>query len=314
LTGAGDKRRCTRVFGPVPSRRLGLSLGVDPVPLKTCSMDCVYCELGPTTDLTVRRTAFVEPGEVLRDVADRVAACPQLDFITLSGSGEPTLHSGLAEIIAGVRRLTDVPVAVLTNGSLMTDLDVRSALDLADVVLPSLDAVSPEVFRAVNRPHPSLDPAAIAAAIGEFARTSKAAVWLECAFVTDVNDSDCEVRLLRDAIDDIDPERVHVNTVVRPPAVAGTRPVSSDRLARIAEMLGPRAEVIAPPAVVSSREIATDASEIVIAMAARRPVTASDVARSLGTSPANAERILAELVEKNLLTLVRHGEKLYHKA
>jgi wyosine [tRNA(Phe)-imidazoG37] synthetase (radical SAM superfamily) len=302
------------IFGPVPSRRLGFSLGVDLVVPKTCSMDCIYCELGPTTDRTVCRSCPIDVDDVLRELERVLSERPRVDYVTLSGSGEPTLNSRLDDVIRGVRRATGVPVAVLTNASLMTDPAVSSALDLADVVLPSLDAVSPEAFERVNRPHPSLDPSAIVRAVAAFSRSSKAEVWLESVFVSGVNDGDCEVDLLRAAIEEIAPERVHVNTVVRPPAVPGTSPVSPGELAAIARKLGPRAEVIAKPAASVQRRTSRDAEDVVVAMAARRPITVDDVATALGMSHADAGRILGELVEKSVLTLVPHGEKLYYKA
>lgn len=301
------------VFGPVPSRRLGLSLGVDLVVPKTCSMDCIYCELGPTTGTTVCRSCPVDVDEVVGEVKAVLRERPRVDYVTLSGSGEPTLNSRLEDVIRSIRGVTGAPVAVLTNASLMTDPAVCSALDLADVVLPSLDAVSPEAFGRVNRPHPSLDPGGIARAIAEFSRSSGAEVWLESVFVSGVNDGDCEIDLLRAAVETIAPERVHVNTVVRPPAVPGTLPVAPDALAAIARRLGPRAEVIATPAAPVQRRMDRDAADVIVAMAARRPITIDDVATALGTSHAEAERIVAQLVERGLLTLVSHGEKLYHR-
>lgn len=309
-----SKRPLKHVFGPVPSRRLGFSLGIDLVRPKTCTMDCVYCECGPTTDLTVTRSCPVDPDAALRELAGVLAPGPRVDHVTLSGSGEPTLNARMDDLIGGIRALTDVPVAVLTNGSLMTDPAVVAALDLADVVLPSLDAVSPDAFRRVNRPHASLDAAAIARAIAEFSRSARPQVWLECVFVTGVNDGDYEVDLLAGAAADIAPERVHVNTVVRPPAVLDARPVSAERLAAIAKRLGPRADVIATPPPSPQRHMSRDAESVIVAMATRRPITAEDVANALGVTRERAEEMLAEFSRRNLLTLVRHDGKLYHRA
>jgi len=302
------------VFGPVPSRRLGFSLGVDLVRPKTCTMDCVYCECGPTTDLTVTRSCPVDPHAALRELAGVLAERPQVDHVTLSGSGEPTLNACMDGFIRGIRALTDAPVAVLTNGSLMTDDAVVAALDLADVVLPSLDAVSPEAFARVNRPHASLDAADIARAIAAFSRSARPQVWLECVFVSGMNDDDYEVGLLAGAVADIAPERVHVNTVVRPPALPDARPASAVRLAAIAKRLGPRAEVIATPPSSRQRHMGGDEASLVVAMAARRPITVDDVATALGVTRERAEEMLGEFVREDLLTLVPHGGKLYHKA
>jgi wyosine [tRNA(Phe)-imidazoG37] synthetase (radical SAM superfamily) len=301
------------VFGPVPSRRLGFSLGVDPLVPKTCSLDCVYCELGPTTDRTVSRCPYADMDEVLDELRDRLAERPKLDFVTVSGSGEPTLSSDLGTLIEGIRAMTDTPVAVLTNGTLMTDPEVSEALLMADVVAPSLDAVSREVFERVNRPHPSLDPEAIAEAIAAFSAAFKGGVWLETVFVEGMNDDSGEIALLTERAATINPERMHINTVVRPPAVSGARPVGRPRLQEIAAMFGPRAEVIASPS--SETQSARDGDEVgvVVEMAARRPVTAGDVAKVVGISQAAAAKLLVRLEERGVLSVVRHGENLYYR-
>ena len=147
------------IFGPVPSRRLGRSLGIDVIPPKTCSYDCVYCESGPTTHLTVKRQAFVDPDQVIRDLLAYFQEYPDsADVLTFSSAGEPTLYEPLGELIREVKRhLRSLPLVVLTNGSLLWDAKVREALSAADRVVPSLDAVTKEVFQSLNRPHPSLD-------------------------------------------------------------------------------------------------------------------------------------------------------------
>jgi wyosine [tRNA(Phe)-imidazoG37] synthetase (radical SAM superfamily) len=302
------------VFGPVPSRRLGFSLGVDPVVPKTCTLDCVYCELGPTTDLTVYRTCYVDIDAILDELKERLSEPLRLDYITISGSGEPTLSSGIGPLIDGIRALTDVPVAVLTNGSLFTDPEVRKALHAADVVAPSLDAVSPEAFRRVNRPHPSLNPSTIAEAMTEFAQGFPGEIWLETLLVAGMNDDPGEIALLRRAIDAIAPARLHVNTIVRPPSVAGACAITAQRLREIASDLGPTAEVIAAPGGPAQLTIEEGVAERIIAMAARRPITARDVARAIGTSHANAAKMLSELVEIGRLRLVPHGGTQYYRA
>ena len=144
------------VYGPVHSRRLGLSLGVDLVPYKTCPFDCIYCQLGRTTRRTVQRAAYVPVDKILGDLKRSLREVPKPDFITLSGSGEPTLHSGIGKIITGIRAITSIPIAFLTNGALLGDEDVRSGCRLADVVLPSLDAGDEAAYARVNRPAPGL--------------------------------------------------------------------------------------------------------------------------------------------------------------
>lgn len=299
------------VFGPVPSRRLGYSLGLDAIPAKVCTMDCVYCELGPTTDRTVCRKEWVDVDAILSDLEERLAEGVRVDTVTLSGSGEPTLNSRLGELIAGARRLSDRPVAVLTNASLMPDEPVRRALMTADIVAPSLDAVTPELFERINRPHPSLDVGGIERAIREFTRDFQGRVLLEIVFVRGLNDTPDEVERLRRAVEDIQPDVVHVNTVVRPPAVEGITGLSAAELRAIARSLGPRAEVIAGAAL-AAQAGSEGAEAALIDMASRRPVTLEDVSSALGMSRAEAAKFLASMVDRGLLELVRHDQKQYY--
>ena len=165
------------VFGPVPSRRLGRSLGVDLVPFKTCSFDCIYCQLGRTTRLTTKRQAWVPVAAVLEQLKPKLASQP--DYISLSGGGEPTLHSHLGEIIEGIRALTTIPVAVFTNGSLLWRKEVREAVARADVVLPSLDAPDAARFQWINRPHPEITFARLLDGLAALRREFTGAYWLE---------------------------------------------------------------------------------------------------------------------------------------
>ena len=299
------------VFGPVPSRRLGLSLGIDLLTPKICTMDCIYCELGPTTDRRIERGRFVDLDELLGELRTRLAEEPDMDYVTFSGSGEPTLSLDLGAAIDGVRAVTDARIAVLTNGSLMTDPDVRMALMRADVVIPSVDAVSREAFQRINRPAPGLDPEAIVEGIAAFTAEFDGEVWLETVMVKGLNDDPQEVARLAAAAALISPAKIHVNTVVRPPAVAGTEAVDDVRLRKISESLGSRAKVVAPPCV-HSHVFAADSVEVITDMAARRPVTISDIASVLGVSLGGAAKIVGSLLDSNRLEVVRHGDLLYY--
>ncbi len=302
------------VFGPVPSRRLGLSLGVDPVVPKTCTMDCVYCELGPTTDRTVSRCRYVDPDEILAELEARLSERPKLDFVTFSGSGEPTLSSDIGHLIEEAKRLSSVPVAVLTNGSLLTDPYVREAVSGASVVVPSLDAVSPEAFRKVNRPHPSLDPARIVEGLVDFTSGFAGEVWLETLIVEGMNDDYGEIERLTEAVRAIGPDRVQLNTVVRPPADVSAMPVSRERLKEIAGRLGPATEIIAPSSARALVDQQASTSERILEMASRRPITVEDVARVAGSSLAAAAKILDAMAQEGLLELVRQGQTLYYRS
>ena len=150
-------RTYRHLYGPVPSRRLGKSLGIDLVPHKVCTYDCVYCQIGKTTEKTLQRKEYVPEKEVLEELkAFLKDGSSSVDYLSLGGSGEPTLHSKIRSIIKGIKEITDIPVAVITNGSLFCKKEVRDDLLRADVVLPSLDAVSPEIFKKINRPNARL--------------------------------------------------------------------------------------------------------------------------------------------------------------
>jgi wyosine [tRNA(Phe)-imidazoG37] synthetase (radical SAM superfamily) len=306
-----EKRRF--VYGPVPSRRLGFSLGVDILPYKTCSLDCVYCQLGSAGRTTNRRRAYFSVREVLAQVRQALAASPRVDHVTVSGSGEPTLNRNLGRIIRGIKKATRVPVAVLTNGTLLTRRDVRTELRSADVVVPSLDAVTAALFRKVNRPHSSLDAARVIEGLARFRREFRGRLWLEVMLVRGVNDSPAHIRALKKAIAAIDPDRVQLNTVVRPPAERSARPLNARELGRIRRALGDRAEVVAAFDDKPRSRGADGLEEAIANMIKRRPVTAGDISTSLGHPRADVLRALGRLVAAGRARPVRHGRKIFYE-
>jgi wyosine [tRNA(Phe)-imidazoG37] synthetase (radical SAM superfamily) len=202
------------LFGPVLSRRLGLSMGVDLLRYKTCNLDCVYCELGKTGCLAEGRDRFVPPEMVLREIKSRKEE--DFDHLTFAGSGEPTLSRDLGEIMRRSKEIIDVPVAVITNSTLLTNPQVRSEVATADVVLPSLDAATQATFEKINRPAKNLRIDQIIEGLQTFRSEFSGEIWLEVMLVKDVND--IEIEQISMAVESIDPDRVQLNTVVRPPA------------------------------------------------------------------------------------------------
>lgn len=301
------------VFGPVPSRRLGMSLGVDLVVPKTCTLDCVYCECGRTTNRTTQRAPYRPAEEVLSQVEARLAELARPpDFITLAGWGEPTLNSDLDRIIAGLRGLGDFRLAILTNSTLCPDPQVRAALAGLDVVVPSLDAVSPAVFESINRPAPGLEPEAIIDGLKRLRREMTGEMWLEVLLAEGVNDSPEELALLGRAIEGIAPHRVQLNTVVRPPAEKGIGRVDDQRLAEIAAGFGPTAEVIAPPAARAAAERGRVADEVV-EMTRRRPCTLEDLAKMTGLKREKTAALVDDLVSKGRLTVENFSGRVYYR-
>jgi len=311
------------VFGPVPSRRLGRSLGVDLVPHKTCPYDCLYCQIGRTTVHSVERREFVPLEDVLDEVKRKLAAGAQPDYVTLSGSGEPTLYSRLGELIEGLKPL-GVPVALLSNGALLWDEEVAVAAARADRVCPSLDAGRPDSWARVNRPAPGLTFEKMLTGLVAFRdrrgrgpipsgfRSLSPQLWLEVLLLAGVTDGDEEVRAIAACAARVRPDRVQLGTVVRPPADAEARPVPAERLRRLAGLFDPPAEVIAEFSGPAPGGKPAARSQDVLEMLARRPCTAEDVAAGLRVELAEARRHLNELVSRDALrTAEREGRRYY---
>lgn len=303
------------LYGPVPSRRLGRSLGVDLVPYKTCTYDCIYCQLGRTTCRTLERAEYVPTGRVLEELGKFRRRGIQANFIGIAGSGEPTLHAGIGEVIAGIRRRTRIPVAVLTNGSLLGDAEVRRGLARAHVVIPSLDAGDPRTFRRINRPHPDLSFEGVVEGLAAFAADFRGEIWLEIMFVSGINTSLQAVRRIARLVEGIGPRRIQLNTVVRPPAERFAKPVSRSRLEALARRLGKRAECIADfPS--SATEVAQGGRAVerdILELLSRRPCTAAGLAAGLGIHPQEAVKHLEHLVRRGLLAAVQgqDGERYF---
>ena len=304
------------LFGPVPSRRLGRSLGIDLVPQKTCTFDCAYCECGRTTVLTLERREYVPTDRVIAELDDCLAKAPDIDYVTFAGSGEPTLHSGIGDIISFIKdRYPRYRVAVLTNGALFVDPDVRAALMRADLVVPSLDAVSEDIFRDINRPSPGITAGQVVAGLIAFSREFPGVIWLEVFIVPGKNDTDEELLRLRDAVAAIAPDRVQVNTLDRPGTDIRVRRASPRTLERARTIIGGNAEVIGA----ASCEPATapemrDVADMLLATLRRRPCTVADLSRISGLRPAEVTKHLRVLEEKGAVEPVREQRGVFYRA
>jgi len=295
-----DKKR-SFVYGPVPSRRLGRSLGVDLAPFKTCSYNCIYCQLGRTTCLTVTRDEYVPISEVLEQLWHRLAEDALPDYITVSGSGEPTLHSGIGDLIESIKKHTSIPVAVLTNGSLLWDKQVQTALLGSDLVVPSLDAGNPTLFKQINRPHPALDFDRVVDGIAEFRRLYRGKIWLEVLLLDGMNSKTSNVLEIKRQVDMIHPDVIQLNTVVRPPAEESALRVPAVRMEEVRALLGEHAEVIVPYENIPRNQKGKIIEEEVLALLQRRPCTLEDVASGLGVHRNEVVKYLASLKENNLV-------------
>ncbi len=223
------------IFGPVPSRRLGISLGVDIVPFKTCTLDCVYCECGKTTRLSDLRERFVSAEQILAELEQHLSHETELDYITFSGSGEPTLNSDIGKIIRGIRQRSDKAIAVLTNGTLLSDPQVRADLTEADLVLPSIDAVSEDVFMQINRPCANIRLKEMLEGLTIFRNQFSGEIWLEVFIAAGYNDMESELTALQKTLKRISPDKIQLNTLDRPPAYESVHGVTLAQLEAIQE-------------------------------------------------------------------------------
>jgi len=298
------------VFGPVPSRRLGRSLGVDLVPFKTCSYDCVYCQLGRTTCKTIERKEWVPLDAVLAQVESRLASGP--DYITLSGSGEPTLFSRIGELIDRIKDMTDVPIAVLTNGSLLWQEAVRDDLRRADLVMPSLDGGNERMFQYVNRPADGLSFDRVLEGLATFRREYGGRYWLEVFVLGGVTDVESEVEAMAAAVRRIGPDRVQLNTVTRPPAEDFAFAVSPDVMGRLARRMGGNAEAVADYRHVHEQPAFAARGQDVLELLQRRPCTVADIAAGLGMHRNEVVKYVEQfLAEKRIDSQKRNGRTYY---
>lgn len=224
-------------YGPVPSRRLGRSLGVSPIPPKTCSYSCVYCQLGRTKHLQVERKSFYSKEEIFSEI-QKGARNSDPDCVTFVGDGEPTLCKDLGWIINKTKIELQLPVAVITNGSLLSLEDVRKDLLSADIILPTLDAGTDKIFRQINRPHKSIGFFDMLYGMRDFRREFSGEIWLEVMLVNGLNDSGEELQNIKNAVDLIRPDRIYVVTPIRPPAEPWVEPPSPEKILKAQHILG----------------------------------------------------------------------------
>ncbi len=280
------------MFGPVPSRRLGRSLGVDIVPFKVCTLDCIYCQLGKTGQKTIERKEYVPIKSVLAELKDRLTEGIQADFITISGSGEPTLNSQLGKLIDGIKKITSIPVAILTNGTLLYMQDVRTDCAKANVVLPSLDAGDEEGFQKVNRPHRDISIKKLVDGLCTFRKEFSGQIWLEVFLVEGYNTGPEQIAKIKTAIERIQPDKVQLNTAVRPTAEPGVKRLEAEKLQAVAAQLGEKCEVVADFSQAHESKHVKIRAEYVLSMLKRRPCSLEDVCAGLGISSDEAVKFI----------------------
>jgi wyosine [tRNA(Phe)-imidazoG37] synthetase (radical SAM superfamily) len=300
------------LFGPVKSRRLGLSLGVELVPKKICSMDCLYCEVGKTDTLTLIRAEYIPWDEIERALYLAKEREGEYDVLTFTGSGEPTLNIHFERAIYFAKSLIKKPIAVLTNSSTIHLESVRKALAEVDLVLASLDCALDKSFKLLNRPVKELKLSTIIEGLKGLREIMKGELWLEVLFVKGINDQPEDLRALKEAISKIKPHKVQLNTVVRPPAYRIAQPLTFEELERIMVFLGEGAEIITPKEkILKPLGIKEDLNEKILDYLARRPAPLSELTAIFGENK-EFSRILEELVSAGKLKRVLHQKEIFY--
>jgi wyosine [tRNA(Phe)-imidazoG37] synthetase (radical SAM superfamily) len=274
----------------------------------------VYCQLGRTSKKSIQRTDYVPVEEVLAELRARLDDGVQADFVTISGSGEPTLNSRLGEIIEGMKKITDIPVALLTNGTLLYRRDVRVDCAKADVVLPSLDAGDEETFQRVNRPHKDISIEKLISGLCAFRKEFAGQIWLEVFLVEGTNTSPEQIARIKDAVDRIGPDRIQLNTAMRPTAEADVKKIDAGTLQAIAKELGDKCGVVAGVLPGSAVKHMEAKGEQLLSVLKRRPCSLDDICSGLGMARNEALKYITRLQQQGIVESERRDGIIFFKA
>jgi wyosine [tRNA(Phe)-imidazoG37] synthetase (radical SAM superfamily) len=310
------KMQYSYLFGPVPSRRLGISLGVDLVPIKTCTLDCIYCECGKTSLRTLERKEYVPFDAVKKELIHYLAHHPRPNYITFSGSGEPTLNLKIGDVIHFIKdQVPDIPVAVLTNGTLFFQKQVRKDVKGAAVVIPSLDAATEQTFNKINRPSPQLRLDGIIGGLVQFRKEYTGELWLEIFIIPGMNDSIQELEALRRTIKQIKPDQIHLNTLDRPGTVSTLRPATREELEHVLKILQMENALIVadPPEKKALFAYRKDTASAILGTIARRPCTLKDLSEIIGLPADEVKTYLASLEAEGTITSVKQKRGLFYR-
>lgn len=305
------------IFGPVPSRRLGRSLGINAIPSKICSMNCIYCEVGKTKALTISRKPYIKATDIIAELKEHYGRlAPGIDVITVTGAGEPTLNSELKKILDGIRTIADKPVAILTNSTMLHVKEVYDALLGFDIVVPSLDGATRESFNKVNLPYESISVNDIINNLKRFSREYRGKLFLEILLCKDANDSDGEIVAMAEAIKDIKADKIQIGTISRPPAFVDAERVDDERILEVTKYfrsLGLPAEATGGfKEVYNSSPGTLDLKSLIKTISKMRPCTLEDFAAVFGESRDNVQKVLDELLKENSIVSENFAGEVYY--
>ncbi|MBN1365011.1 MAG: radical SAM protein [Syntrophaceae bacterium] len=303
------------LYGPVPSRRLGRSLGVDIVPYKTCTYDCIYCQLGKTTNKTTERLDYVPVADILSELKEKLSAGVSCDYISIAGSGEPTLHASIGKIIDKIKEMTSIPVTVLTNGSLLFLPEIRQSLMKANIVIPSLDAGSDQLFKYVNRPHKDISFDRMVQGLIDFSHQYTGRIWLEVLLISGITGMEAEVKEIAALVEKIRVEKVQLNTVNRPAHEDFACAVNSEQMKNLAGLFPVTVEVLESTSSIgfdgSTQSETTDKD--ILNLLARRSCTFDEISLGLGLHPHEVAKKIKSLIDKQLISSTRTDHRLFYK-
>ena len=299
------------LFGPVPSRRFGRSLGIDLTPYKTCSFDCIFCQLGCTTRKTLTRREYVPVREIIKEINHWLKTGGSADYITLSGSGEPTLHSRFGEVLEFIRQKSSIPALLLTNGTLLYRPEVRAAAAQAGVIKISLSAWDQRSYEHINRPHPQLKFKQLLTGQRALRQQFQGRIWMEVFILQGVNSAPHDVEKIAALARTIGPDQIQLNTAVRPAAEEFAVALPEKRLEKLAQLFDPPAKVIAQFSAKRTANIQANENTI-FAMLQRRPCTAGQIAESLGMHRNEVSKYIGKLIRTDQLRAERQGDNVYY--
>ena len=301
------------LFGPVPSRRFGRSLGVDLTPYKTCSLDCVFCQLGRTSEKTVVRREYVPTAAVLAELEEWLKADGRADYITLSGSGEPTLHSRFGEVLEFIRKNSTIPGVLLTNGTLLNLLEVQDAASHAGVVKTTLSAWDQRTYNWFNRPSPKLRFDDLVEGQKAFRTQFKGQLWLEVFLINGMNTMVPDVQKIAALAKEIGPDRIHLNTAVRPPAEDFVAALPKERMEPLTRLFCPPAEIIGEYHAAHTAETRAN-QDMILSLLQRRPCSARQIAETYGMHVNDVSKYLGKLMRSRQIKAERRNASLYYSA
>ncbi|MFC2113726.1 radical SAM protein [Bacteroidota bacterium] len=304
------------LFGPIPSRRLGISLGVDLVPHKVCNLNCIYCESGKTTAHTNTRKEYIPTKDIIAELDDYLSEKPELDYITFSGAGEPTLHSGIGEILQFIKSSYPAyKTALITNSLLLSDAEVRQEVLAVDLILPSLDTASQEVFLQMNKPFKGLNIQDVIAGLIEFSGLFQGEMWLEYFVIPGINDQEKELELIKKAVIQINPDRLQINTLDRPGTQSDIEVASFEQLSFIQQYLLPvKSEIIARTALKKHLDtLKQDFQSTIIQAITRRPCNMDDLEKILGLPTSEVELLVKALILQGIIVKEKQNKDTFFK-